>query len=157
MVLLGGTGTLYGPILGALSFTLLEETLSRFTEHWKLILGPLLIGTVLFARGGIAGAIARRRREKMARSWSSAENGTRPQLNAQDSINAAGDRRGHRSWPKRGPVLRLEQIEKSFGALKATDRLSLDILANETHAIIGPNGAGKTTLIHQISGMLAPD
>ena len=55
------------------------------------------------------------------------------------------------------PVLRLEQIEKSFGALRVTDCLSLDVLQGETHAIIGPNGAGKTTLIHQISGALAPD
>ena len=54
-------------------------------------------------------------------------------------------------------VLRLEQLEKSFGALRVTDGIDLDILAGETHAIIGPNGAGKTTLIHQISGALAPD
>jgi len=57
MVLLGGTGTLYGPILGTLSFLMLEETLSRLTEHWKVILGPLLVLVVLFAKGGIAGAI----------------------------------------------------------------------------------------------------
>ena len=57
MVLLGGTGTLYGPIVGAAAFLLLEETLSRLTEHWKVILGPLLVLLVLFARGGIAGAI----------------------------------------------------------------------------------------------------
>ena len=56
MVLLGGTGTLYGPILGSLVFLVLEETLSRLTEHWKVILGPLLVLVVLFARGGIAGA-----------------------------------------------------------------------------------------------------
>jgi branched-chain amino acid transport system ATP-binding protein len=49
-------------------------------------------------------------------------------------------------------LLRLEQLEKSFGALKVTDRVSLDILAGETHAVIGPNGAGKTTLINQIAG-----
>jgi branched-chain amino acid transport system ATP-binding protein len=55
------------------------------------------------------------------------------------------------------PVLRLEQIDKSFGALKVTDGLSLAVLPGETHAIIGPNGAGKTTLINQISGALAPD
>ena len=55
------------------------------------------------------------------------------------------------------PVLRLERLSKSFGALKVTDGIDLDILAGETHAIIGPNGAGKTTLIHQISGALAPD
>ena len=57
----------------------------------------------------------------------------------------------------REPVLRLDGIEKSFGALRVTDRLNLDVLAGETHAIIGPNGAGKTTLIHQISGALTPD
>jgi branched-chain amino acid transport system ATP-binding protein len=55
------------------------------------------------------------------------------------------------------PVLRLEHLSKSFGALKVTDGINLDIPAGETHAIIGPNGAGKTTLIHQISGALAPD
>jgi branched-chain amino acid transport system permease protein len=66
MVLLGGTGTLYGPILGAAAFLLLEETLARLTEHWKAILGPLLILVALFARGGIAGAIETWRRRRPA-------------------------------------------------------------------------------------------
>jgi len=65
MVLLGGTGTLYGPILGALAFLMLEEGLSRLTEHWKVILGPLLVLLVLFGRGGIAGAIERWRRGEL--------------------------------------------------------------------------------------------
>src|SRR5262249_50894280 len=41
MVLLGGSATRYGAIMGALAYLLLEESLSRFTEHWKVILGPL--------------------------------------------------------------------------------------------------------------------
>ncbi len=57
MVLLGGTGTLYGPIAGALAFLMLEETLPRLTEHWKILLGPSLVLMVLCARGGIAGAV----------------------------------------------------------------------------------------------------
>ena len=67
MVLLGGTGTLYGPIVGALAYLLLEEGLSRLTEHWKVILGPLLVLLVLFGRGGIAGAIERWRRRRAER------------------------------------------------------------------------------------------
>ena len=55
------------------------------------------------------------------------------------------------------PVLRIEALQKSFGALRATDNVTLDIVPGELHAIIGPNGAGKTTLISQISGLLAPD
>ena len=75
MVLLGGTGTLYGPILGSLVFLVLEETLSRPTEHWKVILGPLLVLVVLFARGGIAGGIGdwRRRKLTLAQAWTELE------------------------------------------------------------------------------------
>src|SRR5262249_12920272 len=62
MVLLGGSGTLYGPMLGALAYLFLEESLARLTEHWKVILGPLLVLVALLGRGGIAGAIERCRR-----------------------------------------------------------------------------------------------
>jgi branched-chain amino acid transport system ATP-binding protein len=55
------------------------------------------------------------------------------------------------------PVLRLEDLNKSFGSLVVTDNLTLDVLPGELHAIIGPNGAGKTTLINQMSGLIAPD
>ena len=55
------------------------------------------------------------------------------------------------------PVLRLESLRKSFGALVVTDDVTLDVMPGELHAVIGPNGAGKTTLINQISGLLAPD
>src|SRR5215218_9809592 len=55
------------------------------------------------------------------------------------------------------PVLRLENLCKSFGALVATDDVTLDVVPGELHAIIGPNGAGKTTLINQISGLLPSD
>lgn len=57
MVILGGMGTLTGPVLGAAVFLLAEETLSAWTEHWMIILGPLLILVVLFARGGVAGLL----------------------------------------------------------------------------------------------------
>jgi branched-chain amino acid transport system ATP-binding protein len=55
------------------------------------------------------------------------------------------------------PVLEIRDLKKSFGALKATDGVSLDLRPGEIHALIGPNGAGKTTLMHQISGTLKPD
>jgi branched-chain amino acid transport system ATP-binding protein len=55
------------------------------------------------------------------------------------------------------PVLEIRDLRKTFGALKATDGVSLDLRPGEIHALIGPNGAGKSTLIHQISGSLRPD
>ena len=54
-------------------------------------------------------------------------------------------------------LLRLDQLVKRYGALLASNQLTLEVEAGEIHAVIGPNGAGKTTLIHQIAGAFAPD
>lgn len=54
-------------------------------------------------------------------------------------------------------ILATHGLCKSFGALTATEDVSIDLRKGEIHAIIGPNGAGKSTLIQQISGALAPD
>jgi len=58
MVLLGGMGTLFGPVLGAATLLLVEELLSIYTEHWMVFLGPFLILVVLFAKRGIYGVLA---------------------------------------------------------------------------------------------------
>ncbi|MEM7717560.1 MAG: ABC transporter ATP-binding protein [Pseudomonadota bacterium] len=55
------------------------------------------------------------------------------------------------------PVMATHGLKKAFGALVATDDVSIDLRLGEIHAIIGPNGAGKSTLIAQICGSLAPD
>ena len=52
------------------------------------------------------------------------------------------------------PILVVDDLVKNFGALKATDHVSLDLRPGEIHALIGPNGAGKSTLIAQIAGTL---
>jgi branched-chain amino acid transport system permease protein len=57
MVILGGMGTVAGPLLGALVLLLLEALLSSWTAHWQIILGPLLVLVVLFARSGLAGLL----------------------------------------------------------------------------------------------------
>jgi branched-chain amino acid transport system permease protein len=63
MVVLGGMGTLLGPIFGATTYLLLEEFLSRYTEHWMLVLGLALILVVLFAHRGLYGSLVERRTE----------------------------------------------------------------------------------------------
>ena len=59
MVILGGMGTLFGPVVGAVAYLVLEELLSQVTEYWALIMGPLLLLVVLFGRGGIMGLLGR--------------------------------------------------------------------------------------------------
>ena len=64
MVVLGGAGTMFGPVLGAIVLIILEELLSSATVYWPLILGAILIAVVLFARGGLEGALAMLERRK---------------------------------------------------------------------------------------------
>src|SRR5258707_12613216 len=59
MVVFGGMGSLFGPVIGTIGFLLLEGRLSQFTEYWALIMGPLLLLIVVFARGGIMGVLGR--------------------------------------------------------------------------------------------------
>jgi branched-chain amino acid transport system permease protein len=82
MAVLGGMGTVFGPVFGAVAFLLLEEVLpplikpfaylftlltgidaSHAHEYWQLVLGPLFLLVVLFARGGIDGLLMRERRD----------------------------------------------------------------------------------------------
>jgi branched-chain amino acid transport system ATP-binding protein len=53
-------------------------------------------------------------------------------------------------------VLSLEQVTKTYGALRAVDDVSIELIEGARHAVIGPNGAGKTTLFHLIAGTLRP-
>jgi branched-chain amino acid transport system permease protein len=62
LVILGGTGRLFGPVAGAILFVLLEFVLGGITERWQFFLGFVLLGVVLFARGGIVGLIGGRAR-----------------------------------------------------------------------------------------------
>ena len=54
-------------------------------------------------------------------------------------------------------LLEVRGVTKTFGGLIATNRVDLDVMEGETHAVIGPNGAGKTTLIGQLAGDLTPE
>ncbi len=56
MVVLGGLGTLVGPIVGAAAFVGLEEVLSTWTQHWMIVMGPLLVIVALYRRRGLVGS-----------------------------------------------------------------------------------------------------
>lgn len=59
-VILGGVGRVFGPVAGAALFILLEHSLGGLSDYWHIYLGAILLGTVLFARGGLYGLIAGR-------------------------------------------------------------------------------------------------
>lgn len=61
MVILGGVSSLFGPLIGAICFVLVEYVFSRWTVFWHLPFGLLLLAVVLFGRGGVVGLLKRER------------------------------------------------------------------------------------------------
>ena len=59
-IILGGTARLFGPVVGAVVFVALEHVLGGLSDYWHIYLGALLLGVVLFARGGIIGLLSGR-------------------------------------------------------------------------------------------------
>ncbi|MGJ4935576.1 branched-chain amino acid ABC transporter ATP-binding protein/permease [Bradyrhizobium sp. HKCCYLRH3083] len=131
MALLGGAGSLIGPVLGVIPLVLLFEVLTAaLPNHFSIVLGLIFIGIVMALPKGVIGVVDRvwRREPKVA--------GAKPEQG--------------------GTLLIAETIGKSFGGLRAVDKVSLDVRAGEILGVIGPNGSGKTTLLNMLSGALVP-
>ena len=141
VVILGGTGTLFGPALGAFVFVLLEDWFSSLTEHWLLLMGGFVIGVVLLLPNGIAGLLLRLAHDRPQPAQPEA-----PAPTAELRIIA----------PRDTSILETEGLGKRFAGLVAVKFVSLRFTPGHVHAVIGPNGAGKTTLINLLSGELPP-
>ena len=140
VLVIGGTGYLYGGLIGAVLFRMLQELFSTITpQYWQFWIGLVLVVIVL---------VGRQRLHRWALYV--------PNLVDQAGRWAQGRRR--RAGERRMTIaLETQNLEKQFGGLRVTRDLSLKIEQGARHALIGPNGAGKTTVINQLTGVLKPN
>ena len=136
IAILGGKGTLIGPLLGGAIFAALPETL-RFVDEYRIAIFALILLVVIRIQpGGLAALL---------RLSTPFRTPPRP----------AGAGAGDLSF-ERSPVLDVRGLTKRFGGLTAVEDVSLKIEPGELVGIIGPNGAGKTTCLSLISGFTRP-
>ena len=157
---MGGAGTLFGPLLGALIWLYLFEVL-QFVEavgsYWRLILGVIFVVLVTVFRRGICGEFiawqARRAARRVAAAvgstgaatGSSARSGRHPLLMRESAPQ-----------PEGRPILRADNIAKHYGGLKAVKGVSIEVQEGELRGLIGPNGAGKSTFFRMLAGEIQP-
>lgn len=148
MAVVGGLGTLAGPILGAVVLTYLPEKLQSFAEWQFMAYGLLLMLSFVLMPKGIAGLLLPRSRyikgsvQEIAASYPSAP----------ESLSALVQRSN-----LAGPLLDVQDVTLSFLGLKALNQVSLSIGHGEILGLVGPNGSGKSTLVNVISGLYKPN
>ncbi|WP_022720432.1 ATP-binding cassette domain-containing protein [Rhodopseudomonas sp. B29] len=132
-VIVGGKGTLLGPVFGGVLFAAAPELLRSIDAYRIAVFALILLLVVRIRPGGLASLL--------------------PRGSAGEARNAA--------IPPSKPVvqaasLAISSISKSFGGLKAIDDVSFSVLRGRILGLIGPNGAGKTTCLSLVSGFLTP-
>jgi ABC-type branched-subunit amino acid transport system ATPase component len=137
-ILIGGRGSILGPMLGTIILTILPEVAAPLAAWSTFLYAVLLLLIVLVMPGGIAALLDLRNRRPLASNRAIVP---RPAALAECFRKSAGNE-----------TLKLRGITLSFGNVRAIDNLDLDVRPGEIHGLIGPNGSGKTTTLNVISG-----
>jgi len=141
VVLIGGAGTVCGPLLGAALVILLPEGLSGLAEYRLVFFGGLLLVVLWMAPEGMAGTLARH----LSRV------SPRPARADGTDVLAFLAQRGN------GQELRVQDLHLAFGGVRAVAGVSFIAPPGHVTSLIGPNGAGKTTVLNVLGGLYAPD
>jgi branched-chain amino acid transport system permease protein len=137
-ILIGGRGSILGPVLGTILLTVLPELAAPLVAWSTFLYAVLLLVIVLAIPGGIAELLDFKNRRPLASD--------RAIIPRPDLLKQLLD------VPRDPGALTLEQVALSFGGVKAIDGLDLQIRTGQVHGLIGPNGSGKTTILNVISG-----
>jgi branched-chain amino acid transport system permease protein len=170
MIVLGGMGSVAGVVIGALILQLLQSWFLQDLTQWihvfgdwtgfdflqnidltqstELIFGIILVVMMLYRRQGLVPdrtAVTALTHEQQSA------------MPSRRSIKAGLVPLHRRSIDPGKPLLEIRSLSKSFGGIKAVNRIDLEVMPGSTVGIIGPNGSGKTTFFNLITGLIAPD
>lgn len=152
MVLLGGIQSVTGPLVGAVSYVVLHDWVTLYSDYWKALLGGIILVLVLLLPSGLVGI----------RHWF---NVARKEDNRTTTVTAASDTEAleevatvtsEPATQSQEVMLEVKSINKRYGDFWAVNDTSFDIKRGEMLALIGPNGAGKSTIFNMVGGQFEP-
>lgn len=153
MVLLGGIQSVAGPLVGAVSYVVLHDWVTLFSDYWKALLGVIILVLVLVLPGGLVSI----------KNWFRL--GAKDEPQAPTRAASAGTE-ALEALPLEAPsdgtnlssevILEVKEISKRYGDFWAVNDTSFDIKRGEMLALIGPNGAGKSTIFNMVGGQFEP-
>jgi branched-chain amino acid transport system permease protein len=171
MTAIGGTGTLFGPLLGAAVWLFLQDFLQaafNLGAAWKLVLGLVFVLLVCFLRRGLIGGVADLYNLAFGKKEPEpAEEAPQPGVTALAEQRAKAEAANeldvatmppHRRAPEGydGPILRAVGLTKHYGGLAANSNIDFTVNYGELRGVIGPNGAGKSTFFKMLTCEVVP-
>jgi ABC-type branched-subunit amino acid transport system ATPase component/ABC-type branched-subunit amino acid transport system permease subunit len=140
--LMGGTGTLFGPLVGSMILNLIPTVFAHLHEYQLYIYGGIILVTIVFLPRGIVGSLLRLnavRRILPKPAPIAADNSVLSEL----SLGAQ-------------PSVEVRDLSRHFGGIRALQNVDVTIQPGEIHGLIGPNGSGKSTFVNVLTGIYKP-
>jgi ABC-type branched-subunit amino acid transport system ATPase component/ABC-type branched-subunit amino acid transport system permease subunit len=147
MVVVGGTGTIAGPIIGAVVLTFISQYIGQGNSYGDVLTALVLLVCLILLPNGLMSLVDPLRKwvaRRVPGRWRSRRRKFREPVGL--SVRASAPPTSS------GPALELEHVRVELGGVVALSDLTLEVARNTIHAIVGPNGAGKTTLLNVASG-----
>jgi len=143
-VLMGGSGTLYGPLVGSIILNLIPTIFATMHEYHLYIYGGIMLVTIVFLPDGIVGSLMKTRALGWLRRTPPV---ALPDPAGRDLV--AMDK-------ARDPVIAVRGLTKDFGGVRALNNVTLAVQPGMVHGLIGPNGSGKSTFVNVLTGLYQP-
>ncbi len=144
-VLMGGSGTLYGPLVGSVILNLIPTVFASLHDYHLYIYGGIILVTIVFLPKGIVGSL---RQIPVFRRLRRPPGAIVPDASALDFARSSADG---------ASVLMVCGLGKNFGGIRALSGVDLTIERGNVHGLIGPNGSGKSTFVNVVTGVYRAD
>ena len=141
MVLFGGSGTLMGPVVGAVLLTIIDALLVRWPAVQHFAYGAILLFALYVMPGGVVGLVGQSLRRSRGQGTSAVVPGKHPVKLCEGG---------------KGDLLEVDGLCKAYGGVRPAQDVSFRLQRGHIHALIGPNGAGKSTIINMLTGVVKP-
>jgi branched-chain amino acid transport system permease protein len=151
LVLFGGSGSLYGPLLGSVTLVIIGALVARWTWIEHFVNGALLLFALYAMPKGLAGVFGLLFQKLGVVRSTGIRAGVEP--------SRIAPKLPTRSVPRtaKGSLLTADSLNKAFGGVVPAKDVSVNLTEGHIHALIGPNGAGKSTFINMLTGIIQPD
>ena len=140
--LMGGTGTLFGPLVGSMILNMIPTLFAHLHEYQLYIYGGIILVTIIFLPRGIVGSLLRL---ASVRRFLPHPAPIAPDLSVLSELSLGAQ-----------PSVEVKNLSRHFGGIRALQNVDVSIKPGEIHGLIGPNGSGKSTFVNVLTGIYKP-